>query len=232
MTPPDAAPTYHERQSLQQCLRHTLNNLLQRPALTSRHLDALADGLTPPAGPLGLLGSPHRTPLLGNYDVHVLEIALRELGKELSWVNMGASAPAVQQPAATRSHVPATDPGVVDTPVNGQNGATDPRVDDPRVKAVAEALSRPGLWAVILNVPAPPPANPVLWGLSSMAAAATGGQRRHWLGLKRFGDTWYNLDSMLPQPQLFASEAQLAAFVLQQHSAGAHVLLALDSCGS
>lgn len=103
---------------------------------------------------------------------------------------MGASAPAVQQPAATRSHVPATDPGVVDTPVNGQNGATDPRVDDPRVKAVAEALSRPGLWAVILNVPAPPPANPVLWGLSSMAAAATGGQRRHWLGLKRFGDTW------------------------------------------
>ncbi len=110
--------------------------------------------------------------------------------QELSWVNMGASAPAGRQPAATGSHVPHADPGVIDPPVNDPNDVNDPRVHDPRVRAVAEALSRPGLWAVILNVPAPPPANPLLRGLISLAAAATGAQRRHWLGLRRFGGTW------------------------------------------
>ncbi len=42
----------------------------------------------------------------------------------------------------------------------------------------------------------------------------------------------YNLDSMLPQPQPFAAEAELAAFILKQHSAGAHVLLALEGGGT
>lgn len=36
------------------------------------------------------LGTTTRTPLLGNYDVHVLEIALRELGKVRWWLGTGA----------------------------------------------------------------------------------------------------------------------------------------------
>jgi hypothetical protein len=36
---------YHERQFLQRCLLHTLNNLLQEPAWSVRSLNALSDGL-------------------------------------------------------------------------------------------------------------------------------------------------------------------------------------------
>ncbi|PNH06685.1 Josephin-like protein [Tetrabaena socialis] len=89
---PMAPPSYHERQSRQLCLKHTLNNLLQRPAFTAADLDRLADGMSPP-GPGGIF-SPHRTPWLGNYDVNVLELALRQHGKSLTWLSRG-SAPAL-----------------------------------------------------------------------------------------------------------------------------------------
>jgi josephin len=65
------------------CLVHALNNLAQRPAVTPGDLDALADRLAPGAPPLPFF-HPHRTALLGNYDVNVLEVALRESLGDLS----------------------------------------------------------------------------------------------------------------------------------------------------
>ncbi|KXZ46808.1 hypothetical protein GPECTOR_40g542 [Gonium pectorale] len=60
------------------CLKHTLNNIFQREAYTSIDLDRVADGLTPPSA-LGL--SIHRTPILGAYDINILELALQQHGK-------------------------------------------------------------------------------------------------------------------------------------------------------
>ena len=67
-----------ERQRLSLCLQHTLNNLCQEPKFCKQDLDRLANGLTPPK--FGVF-SPHFTPVLGNYDVNVLEAALLILKK-------------------------------------------------------------------------------------------------------------------------------------------------------
>ncbi|KAK9805704.1 hypothetical protein WJX72_012559 [[Myrmecia] bisecta] len=79
------AEVYHERQSRQLCLKHTLNNLLQHQAFTQRELDDLAFTLTNTRVPFL---NPHRTVFLGNYDVNVLELALQQHGKELVWFDM------------------------------------------------------------------------------------------------------------------------------------------------
>ncbi|PSC72202.1 josephin [Micractinium conductrix] len=84
---PVLAPTYHERQRLQRCLLHSLNNLLQRPAYTGGDLDAFANQLAPGLSFLPLW-HPHRTLLLGNWDVNVLELALRRQGKALAWQDL------------------------------------------------------------------------------------------------------------------------------------------------
>ena len=73
MTP----PAYFERQSRQLCLRHTLNNLLQRRACTNADLDAIAAEL--PGGDRWV--GPHRTVWLGNYDVNILSLALARHSK-------------------------------------------------------------------------------------------------------------------------------------------------------
>eukprot|EP00877_Chromochloris_zofingiensis_P009048 jgi/Chrzof1/4397/Cz14g11180.t1 len=73
---------YHETKSLQQCLKHSLNNLLQEEVFTIQSLNSIADSL----------GGAHRTPFLGNYDVNVLEAALAKQGKvrltptHMTWV--------------------------------------------------------------------------------------------------------------------------------------------------
>lgn len=69
---------------MQQCLLHTLNNLLQETAFTSSDLDKLADALAPGNLPLPLL-HPHRTLFVGNWDVSVLEVAIGSVGKSLKW---------------------------------------------------------------------------------------------------------------------------------------------------
>lgn len=69
-----------ERQRLHQCLRHSLNNMFQSSQFSSGELDAIADTLAPGRPPLPFL-HPHRTLLWGNYDVNVLEVALRRHGK-------------------------------------------------------------------------------------------------------------------------------------------------------
>lgn len=95
---------YHERQSWQLCLLHTLNNLLQHPRFSKPDLDRISKKLhsdslaiTTQASP-GILSStlswlqymttpnPHRAVWgTGNYDVNVLECALREAGCEMEW---------------------------------------------------------------------------------------------------------------------------------------------------
>lgn len=74
-----------EHQHLEQCLLHTLNNIFQEQhAFTSRQLDQFADGLAPGRVPLPFI-HPHRTLLLGNWDINVLECALQSKGKSLRW---------------------------------------------------------------------------------------------------------------------------------------------------
>ena len=69
---------------MQHCLLHTLNNLFQRDAFTVAKLNHIAKGLAPGTLPLPLL-HPHRTIILGNWDVTVLEIAIEQQGKTLKW---------------------------------------------------------------------------------------------------------------------------------------------------
>ena len=73
-------PAVQERQRLHQCLRHTLNNMFQSSQFSSSELDAIADALAPGRLPLPFL-HPHRTLLFGNYDVNVMDVALRRHGK-------------------------------------------------------------------------------------------------------------------------------------------------------
>jgi hypothetical protein len=89
-----------ERQRLQQCLKHTINNIAGRPAVSVAELNAIADGLI--SGRTPRLLHPHRTPFLGNYDVNVLECALRTLGLELTWHDQRDTAFSALDPAADR----------------------------------------------------------------------------------------------------------------------------------
>uniref|UniRef100_A0A383VBB6 ubiquitinyl hydrolase 1 n=1 Tax=Tetradesmus obliquus TaxID=3088 RepID=A0A383VBB6_TETOB len=65
---------YHERQHRQHCLKHAINNLVQREAFSIASLNKLADSI-----------QAQRTLFLGNYDVNVLAVALESLGLELKW---------------------------------------------------------------------------------------------------------------------------------------------------
>ena len=60
----EADACYFEQQSLMQCARHALNNMLGRPAFSSAALDAIATSL-----PSGAYSLAHRWPVLGNHDV-------------------------------------------------------------------------------------------------------------------------------------------------------------------
>ncbi|KAL3696770.1 hypothetical protein R1sor_010846 [Riccia sorocarpa] len=83
---------YHERQRLQLCLLHALNNLLQgENAFTRKELDEIADKLpTMIEGgdrwrPLSMIFKRHRNSFTGDYDVNVLIAALASRGKEVIW---------------------------------------------------------------------------------------------------------------------------------------------------
>jgi josephin len=71
---------YHERQRLMRCGQHAINNLLGVASVTSSELDAIARELDE-----GGLGLAHRWPLLGNYDVNVILVALQRRGYEAEW---------------------------------------------------------------------------------------------------------------------------------------------------
>ncbi|KAL1829048.1 hypothetical protein ACET3Z_007460 [Daucus carota] len=83
---------YHEKQRLQFCLLHSLNNLFQeKDAFTRADLDAIAEKLVlddPTRGkwtPLSLIFKPHHNAVTGNYDINVLIAALEGKGKRVVW---------------------------------------------------------------------------------------------------------------------------------------------------
>ncbi|XP_032939908.1 josephin-2 [Catharus ustulatus] len=72
---------YHERQRLELCALHALNNLLQQPWLSKAEADGICRRLSPHSRP-----NPHRSPLgTGNYDVNVVMAALRTRGLAALW---------------------------------------------------------------------------------------------------------------------------------------------------
>ncbi|KAL0721951.1 hypothetical protein Bca4012_036550 [Brassica carinata] len=84
---------YHERQRLQFCLLHSLNNLFQdKDAFTRESLNSIAEKLVADdpnretwTTPLSFLLKPHHNMLTGNYDVNVMIAALEGKGKSVVW---------------------------------------------------------------------------------------------------------------------------------------------------
>ncbi|GMI92201.1 JOSEPHIN-like protein [Hibiscus trionum] len=83
---------YHERQRLQFCLLHSLNNLFQqKDAFTRESLNSIAERLIlddPEKEiwtPFSLVFKPHHNSLTGNYDINVLIAALEGRGKTVIW---------------------------------------------------------------------------------------------------------------------------------------------------
>ncbi|XP_075594626.1 josephin-2 [Balearica regulorum gibbericeps] len=77
---PSAGP-YHERQRLELCAVHALNNVLQRPCFTREAADEICKRLAPDARL-----NPHRSLLgTGNYDVNVIMAALQSLELAAVW---------------------------------------------------------------------------------------------------------------------------------------------------
>ncbi|XP_002525606.2 josephin-like protein [Ricinus communis] len=83
---------YHERQRLQFCLLHALNNLFQqKDEFTRPILDAIAEKLVLECPdkqnwtPLSIVFKPHHNSLTGNYDINVLISALEDKGKIVVW---------------------------------------------------------------------------------------------------------------------------------------------------
>ncbi|KAI3526234.1 hypothetical protein L1887_05478 [Cichorium endivia] len=83
---------YHEKQKLQFCLLHSLNNLFQeKDAFTRKDLDDIAEKLVeedPYEGnrmPFSVIFKPHHNSLTGNYDINVLIAAVERKGKRVVW---------------------------------------------------------------------------------------------------------------------------------------------------
>ncbi|XP_078069573.1 josephin-2 [Mustelus asterias] len=80
-SPPPLSSLYHEKQRLELCAVHALNNLLQRRHFTKEELDNLCGRLAP-----GSLLNPHRSLFgTGNYDVNILMAALLTQGLAAIW---------------------------------------------------------------------------------------------------------------------------------------------------
>ncbi|KRZ89620.1 Josephin-2 [Trichinella sp. T8] len=72
---------YHEKQYLQRCALHALNNLFQAEIFTKKQLDDICLRLSP-----SYLLNPHRSAFgLGNYDINVIETALQGVGCVALW---------------------------------------------------------------------------------------------------------------------------------------------------
>lgn len=72
---------YHERQRLQFCALHVLNNLFQQEAFCKEDLDSICYSLSPDAAI-----NPHKSVFgLGNYDVNVLTMALQKKNYQFIW---------------------------------------------------------------------------------------------------------------------------------------------------
>ncbi|XP_033025804.1 josephin-2 [Lacerta agilis] len=77
----EAPGVYHERQRLELCAVHALNNVLQERIFTQEAADEICKKLAPDAR-----WNPHRSFLgTGNYDVNVIMAALQSVGLEAIW---------------------------------------------------------------------------------------------------------------------------------------------------
>lgn len=83
---------YHEKQKLQFCLLHALNNLFQQQeAFTRARLNEISGKLVldDPSKktwtPLSIVFKPHHNAFTGNYDINVLIAALEEKDKIVVW---------------------------------------------------------------------------------------------------------------------------------------------------
>lgn len=73
---------YHEKQRLQFCALHVLNNLFGRAEFERSELDAICERMTPNHSWF----NPHRSFLgTGNYDVNVLMAALSDRNYDMNW---------------------------------------------------------------------------------------------------------------------------------------------------
>jgi josephin len=71
---------YHEKQSLQRCAVHAINNLMQKKIYAAKDLDAIANSFS------NAWINPHKSVLgLGNYDANVLIKAVEDQGFEVKW---------------------------------------------------------------------------------------------------------------------------------------------------
>uniref|UniRef100_A0A0E0CYG3 ubiquitinyl hydrolase 1 n=1 Tax=Oryza meridionalis TaxID=40149 RepID=A0A0E0CYG3_9ORYZ len=87
-----SSKVYHERQRLQFCLLHALNNLMQeKESFTRAELDGIAGNLVQIDPnkehwtPMSLIFKPHHNVFTGNYDVNVLITALEARKKKVVW---------------------------------------------------------------------------------------------------------------------------------------------------
>ncbi|KAM4721691.1 josephin-2 [Rhinophrynus dorsalis] len=72
---------FHERQRLELCAVHALNNLLQKPQISYQLAEEICRGLAPNS-----MINPHRSFLgTGNYDVNVIMAALQTLDYAAVW---------------------------------------------------------------------------------------------------------------------------------------------------
>ncbi|KAJ8749768.1 hypothetical protein K2173_012319 [Erythroxylum novogranatense] len=101
-TETDKPQIYHEKQKLQFCLLHALNNLFQRnDAFSKAGLDAIAQKLVADDPnnqswtPLSIVFKPHHNTFTGNYDINVLIAALEEKGLTVAWHDHRNSASAI-----------------------------------------------------------------------------------------------------------------------------------------
>ncbi|XP_063157032.1 josephin-2 [Candoia aspera] len=77
----ETSALYHERQRLELCAVHALNNVLQERLFTQEVADEICKRLAPEAR-----WNPHRSFLgTGNYDVNVIMAALQSVGLEAIW---------------------------------------------------------------------------------------------------------------------------------------------------
>ncbi|CAN6295657.1 unnamed protein product [Urochloa humidicola] len=87
-----SSKVYHERQRLQFCLLHALNNLMQeKECFTRAELDRIAGNLVlsdpnkDQWNPLSFIFKPHHNVVTGNYDVNVLITAFEARKKKVVW---------------------------------------------------------------------------------------------------------------------------------------------------
>ena len=118
--------------------------MLQQHYYTTPMLNNIADELAKAGNWNISYVHPHRTLFLGNWDVNVLSVCIKQMGKEMKWL------------------------------------------DGRDVEFKQDDFN--DCFALVVNIKS-----------SSFFGHITGG--RHWFAMKKFGESWYNLDSNLPMPE-------------------------------